>query len=295
MRKQKRKVPKGKEEKRRFTSLTPIRWLILSAIFLGLLFWLVPRLFSLVARTWDSLFSLFGVGLALVAIAILVVGLAAWKRPLLLLRRWNRWLGGFAFALALMGLLSFFSADLGGSLIKSLVGVGDVREIALLVALFLLGVFLVFPRGAGRSLEKIVLGSWWLIAKTILWLGTLSRLVAQAVRARRRRQIALPVASAEPYAREKPPAPAPLPRVVPEQPKTLVTKVAPIMTKEVEATSSLTVGGWQLPPLDILDQVVGTALHESLRGLKKHMDQYDLEAAADQLKPLIEDLISMSS
>jgi hypothetical protein len=47
--------------------------------------------------------------------------------------------------------------------------------------------------------------------------------------------------------------------------------------------------------LDILDQVVGTALHESLRGLKKHMDQYDLEAAADQLKPLIEDLISMSS
>jgi len=47
--------------------------------------------------------------------------------------------------------------------------------------------------------------------------------------------------------------------------------------------------------LDILDQVVGTALHESLRGLKKHMDQYDFEAAADQLKPLIEDLISMSS
>jgi signal transduction histidine kinase len=47
--------------------------------------------------------------------------------------------------------------------------------------------------------------------------------------------------------------------------------------------------------LDILDQIVGTALHESLRGLKKHMDQYDLEAAADQLKPLIEDLISMSS
>ncbi len=47
--------------------------------------------------------------------------------------------------------------------------------------------------------------------------------------------------------------------------------------------------------LDILDQIVGTALHESLRGLKKHMDQYDFEAAADQLKPLIEDLISMSS
>jgi HPt (histidine-containing phosphotransfer) domain-containing protein len=47
--------------------------------------------------------------------------------------------------------------------------------------------------------------------------------------------------------------------------------------------------------LDILDRIVGTALHESLRGLKKHMDQYDFEAAADQLKPLIEDLISMSS
>jgi PAS domain S-box-containing protein len=47
--------------------------------------------------------------------------------------------------------------------------------------------------------------------------------------------------------------------------------------------------------LDILDRIVGTALHEPLRGLKKHMDQYDFEAAADQLKPLIEDLISMSS
>jgi len=47
--------------------------------------------------------------------------------------------------------------------------------------------------------------------------------------------------------------------------------------------------------LDILDRIVGTALHESLRDLKKHMDQYDFEAAANQLKPLIEDLISMSS
>jgi hypothetical protein len=47
--------------------------------------------------------------------------------------------------------------------------------------------------------------------------------------------------------------------------------------------------------LDILEQIVGTALHEPLRGLKKHMGQYDFEAAADQLKPLIEDLISMSS
>jgi HPt (histidine-containing phosphotransfer) domain-containing protein len=44
--------------------------------------------------------------------------------------------------------------------------------------------------------------------------------------------------------------------------------------------------------LDILDLVRGTAVHETLTGVRNKITQYDLEGAAEDLKPIMEEMES---
>ena len=44
--------------------------------------------------------------------------------------------------------------------------------------------------------------------------------------------------------------------------------------------------------LDILDLVRGTAIHEMLTGIRNKITQYDLEGAAEDLKPIMEEIKS---
>jgi len=41
---------------------------------------------------------------------------------------------------------------------------------------------------------------------------------------------------------------------------------------------------------DILDKVEGTPIHSKLKGIKKQISQYDLEGAAEELQPIIEQI-----
>ena len=41
---------------------------------------------------------------------------------------------------------------------------------------------------------------------------------------------------------------------------------------------------------DILDKVEGTPVHGKLKGIKKLISQYDLESAAEELQPVIEQI-----
>ncbi len=242
----KRPEEKNQGSRLRYIFSTPMRQLILIALFLGLLLWFRTYLFAL----WGSLLGMFGVGLALLAVTLLVLGLVVWKKPLLLFRSWNRWLGGFTFALGAMGLLSLFRADLAGSLGESIAGVGGVGGV---VVLCLLGSFLTVPRGTWHLSVRAARGVWWLITKAVFWSGALCSFlywtISRTVQARLSRPVTEPV---EPQLGEKPAA-ATLLAAVPEPPKPMVHKVTPLMPQEAEAAGILTVGGWQLPPLDILD------------------------------------------
>ena len=43
---------------------------------------------------------------------------------------------------------------------------------------------------------------------------------------------------------------------------------------------------------DILDKVEGTPIHSKLKGIKKQISQYDLEGAAEELHPIIEQIVA---
>ncbi|MBE0415346.1 MAG: DNA translocase FtsK [Dehalococcoidia bacterium] len=134
----------------------PVRWLLLLAIFLALLFSLVGA-FNIAAG--EVLIDTFGVGLILVVLAMVFVGWMVWRRRIPgFLRRWNRWLGAIAFSLALFGLLAFFKpqgvllsdATWGGNLGRVILGAPDALGALRLVGIVLVGIFLVAPRTSWR-------------------------------------------------------------------------------------------------------------------------------------------------
>ena len=45
---------------------------------------------------------------------------------------------------------------------------------------------------------------------------------------------------------------------------------------------------------EILEAVDGTPVHEMLIGIKKHIGKYDMEAAANDLEPLIERILELT-
>jgi len=73
-------------------------------------------------------------------------------------------------------------------------------------------------------------------------------------------------------------APGKLPEDINEQLQTLMNKL-----EEYDSAAEDVL-------LDILDKVVGTTVHDQLMGIRKQIGQYDLEAAAESLKPLIEQI-----
>ncbi|MFC1968271.1 DNA translocase FtsK [Chloroflexota bacterium] len=285
----------------RFTSLAPVRRIILLAFFVALLLWARPYLSSSAAHIRDSLLAWFGMGTALVAAAVVVLGLVLWRRRSLLLRWWNQWLGSFAFASAAMGLLAFLRADLGGSLGQALIGAPDAIGIMRLVALVILGFLLVVPKGTWLFLRDLAIGlwwglrgAWWLISRTFSWLGVfLSHLTARATQAKPPRPMVVPAEHAEvekPLLEPEKPrvAPRPPPVKIGKEPQTIVSKDTMVLEKEVEAKAIITVGGWQLPPLDILDQApeveLGQADNERrARLIEEALASYGVEVKVAQI------------
>lgn len=135
----------------------PVRWLLLLAIFLALLFCTpLAKPFNIAGET---IIQTFGAGLILVALAMVFVGWMVWRRRIPgFLRRWNRWLGAIAFSLALFGLLAFFKpqgvllsdATWGGNLGRVILGAPDALGALRLVGIVLVGIFLVAPRASWR-------------------------------------------------------------------------------------------------------------------------------------------------
>ena len=143
---------------------TPVRQLLITAVIVVLL-----------ALYWDnirdglnSLIDLFGVGLAFIVIAIIILIVLTWKRALsTLLFRWYRWLGGIAFVLAIWGILAFspesdaFPFGLGGKFGREIIAHDAHAAISALriIALIIIGVILMAPRE-----------SWEVITGFFTWL-----------------------------------------------------------------------------------------------------------------------------
>jgi len=246
--------PRKKPKKRSWWSrlfhfmLLPIVWrLILLALIVAVLFWQYPALVALAANTRDEAVGLFGWGLLLTAIAIGTAIGVLWRwKPSSLIHHWNQWLGGIALVLAAWGILALF--NLGGSVGLGIIGSPNLGGIFRILGLVLIGIILIAPGGC-----------FHLTARFISWLGKpLTRRPAP-----------------RPIIQQKlpPPPPPPPVTVTPKPPEVEPVKktVTPVLSptpaqqdlKQVaqevwkkygESPALITVDGWRLPPIDILDR-----------------------------------------
>jgi len=246
--------PRGKTQRRswwswlfHFVMLPPVRRLILAVLILALLFWQWPTLTSWATDVTGSTLELFGWGLLLIALVVIIIMGVIWRRQLSVvvhrwkLYQWNKWLGAIAFILAAWGILALF--DLGGSFGLSIIGSPVFVGILRIVGLAIVGIILVAPRAC-----------FHLVVNSVSWLGK-----------QLKRQLA-----PRPAPKEKPAVP---PITVPPIPATLKPieiepeKIAATQTQQElrqvaqevwkkygESSALVTIDGWRLPPIDILDR-----------------------------------------
>jgi len=264
---------KGKKKKNYWG---PILRLLLAAVIVVLIIVFWPTISSWAASTWgnttdwfaaawDSLLGLFGFGLIL---TVVFVGMLIWMiasgQFWLFTRYWKWWLGGIPLALAAWGILAFFSpgsgivseTSLGGGIGKSIIGDSYGIAALRLAGLIFLGILIIVPRW-----------TWSLITGIFKGIGKLFVMAWQAIRKASQRQ---PKAKPEQApaeinmgkveTREKEPT-APPPQVV--MPIKAAEPPPPEAWEPGKYQPVLTPGGWQLPPITILDKPTEVELSQS--------------------------------
>jgi S-DNA-T family DNA segregation ATPase FtsK/SpoIIIE len=229
-----------------FIMLPPVRRLILIVIIVVLLFWQWSTITAWAAGVRDSTLDLFSWGLVLLVIAFVTLVVAAWRWGVpSLIYHWNQWLGGIAFILAVWGIMAFFG--LGGRFGEAITGSNVFLGSLRLFGLAVIGVILVAP---GVCLRLMV--------RFLSWVG----------RQLRKRPTPTLVTRVPPTTIEKPISP---PLTIPREPMTKEPEAeAPALTptpaqqelrqvaqevwkKYGESPALVTIDGWRLPPIDILD------------------------------------------
>jgi len=259
-----KKNARGKSQSRSRSKLPLVfPWLLLLLV-AALLFWQRTALVVWAGNIAASVWMRFGWGLLLIAIAVATLVGMLWLRKLwALFRYWNRWLGGGAFALAAWGILAFLPGSgmlqpvsLGGSFGQSIIGQDVVAYPVFVSVLRILGLLMVgFILATPRASVRVMAG-------LLLWLVRQFR--------RRPRPVARePQRSLRPQPRSRTVASAeitPAVTVSPQTPEKEVAAAAPaaarqelrqvaqeVWKKYGESPSLVTVDGWRLPPIDILD------------------------------------------
>ncbi|MEE8194325.1 MAG: DNA translocase FtsK [Dehalococcoidales bacterium] len=266
----------------RFLILPLVRRLILLAFILTVLFWQWPALASWADEVTESTLGMFGWGgLILIAVAvIIVVGIVFRQRLSDFIQRWklyqwNKWLGATAFLFAVWGMLALL--DLGGSFGLAIIGddrglIGILRILGLAAT----GFIIVAPRASFRAVKK-----------SVSWFAKPFKMPSPVRSGMEKFQPPLTPLSPPVYTTPATPEKAPpAEKIIPPQvlvppeipikeqvkePKTGVTAAAraqeadqpprdlrqvaqEVWKKYGESPSLVTIDGWRLPPIDILDK-----------------------------------------
>ena len=281
-----------------------VRRLILLGAIIAVLVWQWSNLTSWVVSVRESTLELFGWGLILIAIAVLVIIGMIWRRQLSAFARrwklyqWNKWLAAIAFAMAIWAILALF--NLGGSVGMAIIG-QDIVDYPLwasllrLAGLVVVGIVLVAPRACFRF-----------VAGFILWLGRLFKRPTYVprptteelqpsprpptyTRPTTTETITPPVMVPPEIPRKEPETRAATPVPTPFQAQQELRQVAQEVWKKYgELPSLITVDGWRLPPIDILDRApeveFGQADNVQRAGLiEEALASYGVEAKVVQI------------
>jgi len=260
-----------------------MRRLILLVIIVTVLFWWRDSLASWVTDVAENTVGLFGWGLVLIAIAVIVIMGLIWRRQLSAwahrwkLHQWNRWLGAIAFILAVWGILALF--DLGGSFGLRIIGYGQgLIGILRILGLVILGVILVAPRVCFRLVVNFI-----------------SRLGRQLRRQPAPKAVPQPTLAPTllvevPQPSKPEPEKETVPQVfAPTQAQQELRQVAQEVWKKYgESSALITVDGWRLPPIDILDKASEVELGQAdnmqrARLIEEALASYGVESKVVQI------------
>ena len=225
----------------RFLFSSPVRKVLLIALVLAVIYWQWSALLSWGGDIVSGVWGLFGWGLALIFIALVVFISTVWQRKSSsFVRRFHKWLAGAAFALATWGILALLG--LGGSLGLGIAGSSavDFVSVSRLLALIVIGIVLVAPRPCFR-----------LTAKFCSWLGRQFKRRPARVRVPQQKPTPPPITAVQKpveVKQEKTPVP---PTFVPAPELRQVAQE--VWKKYGESPKIVVVDGWRLPPIDILD------------------------------------------
>jgi len=274
-----------------FIASPPVRRLILVIIAAVLIYWFWPNITSWTiatwesitgwaTTTWESLLELLGAGLALIGIALGMIVWVIWRGQFSLLTKyWNWWLGGISLALAAWGLLAFFApgsgivsqATLGGKFGKSIITTSDAVGVLRLVGLTFLGILFIAPQWVWHSIASIAKAMGQGLLKA-------SQLRPKAIPRPPPREIKFETAEAT---EEATPTPSLVPPDASEVP-------APETWEPEKYQPVLTVGGWQLPPISILDKTAEVELSQTdvqkrAQLIEEALASYGVEAKVIQI------------
>jgi S-DNA-T family DNA segregation ATPase FtsK/SpoIIIE len=183
------------------------------------------------ALGWGILFVVLFIATPLVLLRI--------QRLYLFARRWNQWLGGIAIIVAAWGILGLI--DAGGNVGTGIIGKSGLGGHLRIAGLFVAGIILIFPEVGYHIIVKPV--QWWR-----------NRPKRPAVAQTRQKQVT-PTITPTPTVKPTPSATRPTtPTLTPPQPQRGLRQVAQEVWKKYGEPTSVTVDGWRLPPLDILDK-----------------------------------------
>jgi len=227
---------------------------------------------------WEGIFTLFGYGLIIIAIALGSLVWVAWRRQFSVVKyRWNWVLGGISLAFAVWGILSFFpgegilrQATLGGTFGQSIIGASNIVGGLGVAGLALLGIIFIIPRKSWSAAKN----GWRLLTKVFQRRPRVIFLWARQVETK-----AIPLEATSPQA-------GVVDEVESRQAEIVLPSTPPVWQSEHEPI--LTPGGWNLPPIDILDKPAEVTLDRAdidqrARLIEEALASYGVEAKVMQV------------
>ncbi len=266
-----------------------------------------PLALSVGAQLWRRMLEAFGLGLIFILVGLGVLGRLIWSGFGPLLRHWNVFLGVGLLCAGIWGILGFirpagtifWTVTLGGLVGQAIVGPAEVQGALVVSALFLLGLMLAAPGPLLRSVR-------WLFRPRRRHTLTLpSRETATPVTAGR----SILPSEEEPVREDRTASPAPksvmkAPAELPDLPvekrfrfgkkekqrEAEAQMPAPALPAVVERAREpvVTVGGWQIPPVDLLEKPKEIELNREemdkrARLIEEALESYGVEAKVVQI------------
>ena len=262
------------------------------------------RVMALGADVWEQLLVSFGLGLILLAIAIGVLIRLVWTGFGPLRTHWNVFLGAGLVGLGVWGLLALskpagtilWDVTLGGRAGQSILGPSEPWGIVRVSAMLLVGLVLIAPQPLVRTTRWLFHPRPRKAPRDVPF--AYDRITSSpSSRSVLADDDSSPVERGTATPRSEPiKAPEALPNIIPEKRTFRLGRKEPDATPQPEAVPAIvpvrepvvTMGGWQIPPVDVLDKPKEIELNREeidkrARLIEEALDSYGVEGKVVQI------------